>query len=86
MMRLARSTELDPTLDPEVLHESARRQFRLSWVVLLALACAALGQVRPLDEAAAPVKLGHSHVMTPTFMPPPATPARPPSYLRVRIG
>ncbi len=86
MKTLFRSTDFDPTLDPEVLHESARRQFRLSWVLLLALAGVALGQVRPLDEAAAPAKLGHSRVVTPTFMPPPAAPTPPRSALRVRFG
>ena len=76
----------EPTLDPEVLRESARRQFRFSWILLLALAFAAIGQVRPFDNAPAAAKLGHSRVVTPTFMPPPAALTRPPSAGRASIG
>jgi hypothetical protein len=92
MTTLFRSTDFDPTFDPDVLREGARRQFRLSWVLLLALAFAALGQVRLFDEAPAAAKLGHSRVVTPTFvplptfMPPPAAHTRPPSALPVRFA
>jgi hypothetical protein len=81
-----RPTGFDPTLDLEVLRESARRQFRFSWILLLALAFAAVGQVRPFDNAPEAAKLGHSRVVTPTFAPPPAARMPLPSSARVRIG
>jgi hypothetical protein len=81
-----RPIDFEPTLDPEVLREGARRQFRFSWILLLALAFAAIGQVRPFDNAPDPAKLGHSGVVTPTFAPSPAALTRPPSAGRESVG
>jgi hypothetical protein len=86
MKMLFPSTDRSPALDPEVLHESARRQFWLSLALLLALAFAALGQVRPAGEASATAGFVHSRVVTPTFAPPPAARTPLPWSARVRIG
>ncbi|MGD1015501.1 MAG: hypothetical protein ABR863_03535 [Roseiarcus sp.] len=79
-------TDFEPTLDPEVLREGARRQFRFSWILLLALAFAAIGQVRPFDSAPDAARLGHSRVVTPTFAPSPAALTRPPSVAGASVG
>jgi hypothetical protein len=54
--------------------------------LLLALAFAALGQVRPAGEASATAGFVHSRVVTPTFAPPPAARTPLPWSARVRIG
>ena len=81
-----RTIDFEPTLDPEVLRKGARRQFRLSWILLLALAFAAIGQVRPFDNAPDAAKLGHSGVAAPTFAPSPAALTRPPSVAGASVG
>jgi hypothetical protein len=80
------STDRSPALDPDVLHESARRQFWLSLALLLALAFAALGQLRPAGETQTTTGFVHNRVVAPTFAPPPVVRTPPPLGTRVRIG
>ncbi|MGO9768826.1 MAG: hypothetical protein ACLPSW_04580 [Roseiarcus sp.] len=85
MKKLFPPTDQTAALDPDAVHENARRQFWLSAALLFALALAALGQVRPAGEAQATTGFVHVRVVPPTFAPPVMrTPL--PSSARVRIG
>ena len=80
------STDRSPALDPDVLHETVGRQFWLSLALLLALAFAALGQLRPAGEIQATTGFVHSGVVAPTFAPPPVVRTPPSLGAGVRIG
>ncbi len=79
-------TDRAAALDPDAVHETARRQFWLSAALLFALAFAALGQLRPAGEARATAGFVHGRVVAPTFAPPPVVRPPLPWSARVRIG
>jgi hypothetical protein len=83
---LVSPTARSQAIDPDVVHESARRQFWLSLALLFALAFAALGLMRPAGEARVTTGFLHSHVVAPTFAPPPLVHRPQPSNGRVRMA